>query len=79
MTKMSRQKFKYLRTKIDFELKYKASFITFKRLSVTENCLRSESVPLSTKQYVSKASQSRRSHLATNCDAFETCQIDQSQ
>ena len=40
MTKKARQKFKFLETKV----KQKVFFIIFKGLSVTENCLRLESM-----------------------------------
>ena len=45
--KKSRQKLNILRTKRAFEVKWKAFFIIFKELSVTKNCLRPESAPLS--------------------------------
>ena len=47
MAKKSRQKLEYLRMKRAFELKQKAFFIIFKGLSVSKNCLRPESAPLS--------------------------------
>ena len=46
MTKKSRQKLKYLRTKRAFYVKQKSFFIIFKGLSFAKNCLRPESAPL---------------------------------
>ena len=47
MSKKSKQKPKYLRTKRAFKVKQKAFFIIFKGLSVVKNCLRTLSAPSS--------------------------------
>ena len=46
MTKMSRQKHKYLENEKSFWVEIKAFFIIFKELSVAKNSFRPESTPL---------------------------------
>ena len=63
MTKMSRQKLKYIENEKSFRGEIKSIFTIFKGLSVAKNCIRPDSAPLSRRSIILTASVNKTHHV----------------